>query len=222
MAKGRINKTSVDAFGAGSTEAMLWDDRISGFGLKATPAGAKSYLFQYRLGGRAGRTRRYAIGKHGAMTAEKARKEAERLSGLVKQGIDPQQDKQDAGRRAVDLAFKGYAARFVDDCLKVRWKASHKDGEALLNSYAVPVLGGKPMHEITRADIRAVIKPVAKKTATARNLFAVLRRLFRWAVSEGDIQLSPLTGMEAPPCPQSVIASCQTRNCVSFGKPAKK
>lgn len=203
MAKGRINKTNVDAQEPGTSELMLWDDRISGFGLKVTPAGAKSYLFQYRLGGRAGRTRRYSIGKHGPITAEKARKEAERLSALVRQGIDPQQEKQDSGRRAVDLAFKSYVTRFVDDCLKVRWKASHKDGEALLKRYAIPVLGAKPLHEITRADIRAVLKPASGKVATARNLFAVLRRLFRWAVNEGDIATSPLTGMEPPPLPTS-------------------
>lgn len=180
---------------------MLWDDRIAGFGCKVTPTGTKSYLFQYRLGGRAGKTRRFSIGKHGTLTPDRARKQAEELAALVRQGIDPQQQKQDEGRRAVDLAFQGYVERFIDDCLKVRWKASHKDGEALLRRYAVPVLGNKPLHQIERADIRAVLKPVRKKVATARNLFAVLRRLFRWAVSEGDLAISPIAGMEPPPLP---------------------
>jgi len=201
MAKGRINKSSVDATEPGTVERLLWDDKLKGFGLKVTPAGAKSYLFQYRLGGRAGRTRRFSIGKHGNLTADSARKEAERLATMVRQGLDPQQEKQNTARKAIDLGFKGYVGRFVDDCLKVRWKASYKDGEALLVRYAVPVIGNKPLHEIDRSDIRAVLKPVAKKVATARNLFAVLRRLFRWAVSEGDIGVSPLAGMEPPPLP---------------------
>ena len=58
MAKGRINKTAVDGFHPQTTEAMLWDDKLAGFGLKVMPTGSKSYLFQYRSGGRAGRTRR--------------------------------------------------------------------------------------------------------------------------------------------------------------------
>lgn len=203
MAKGRINKTNVDAVAPGAADAFLWDDKISGFGVKVTTTGTKSYLFQYRLGGRGGKTRRYSIGKHGSITAEAARKEAERLAILVSQGIDPQQQKQDASRKAVDLAFKSYSARFVEDCLKVRWKASHKDGESLLNRFAVPILGNKALHEINRSDIRAVLAPVRKQVATARNLFAVLRRLFRWAVSEGDITASPLEGMEPPPLPVS-------------------
>jgi integrase len=201
MAKGRINKSNVDAVQPGATEAMLWDDRISGFGLKVMPTGAKTYLYQYRLGGRAGRTRRFTIGRHGSVTPDAARREAERLAMIVAQGVDPQQEKQDKNRRAIDLAFKPYADRFVEDCLKVRWKTSHKDGAALLRLYAAPVLGNKPLPDIDRADIKAVLTPVRRKVATCRNLFAVLRRLFRWAVSEGDIAVSPLAGMEPPPLP---------------------
>lgn len=127
MAKGRINKTNVDSLLPGAAEVLLWDDKIAGFGCKVMPTGAKSYLFQYRLGGRAGRTRRVTIGKHGSLTPDAARKEAERLAVLVSQGIDPQQLKQDNARKAVDLAFKGYAQTFVDDCLKVRWIDSVKE-----------------------------------------------------------------------------------------------
>ena len=143
VVKSRINKTSVDAAHPRATEFVLWDDKIAGFGLKVTPKGAKTYLFQYRLGGRAGKTRRFTIGRHGSITPDKGRREAERLALLVSQGTDPQQDKQERNRRAVDLAFKPYANRFVEECLKVRWAASHKDGESLLRLYAIPVLGNK-------------------------------------------------------------------------------
>ena len=83
MAKGRISKSTVDAVNPGATEVMLWDDKVSGFGLKTMPTGAKTYLYQYRLGGRGGRTRRFTIGRHGATTPDRARREAERLAALV-------------------------------------------------------------------------------------------------------------------------------------------
>ena len=202
MATGTINKTSVDATQPGATDKMLWDDKIKGFGVKVTPAGTKIYLFQYRIGGRGAKTRRFTIGKHGALTPDKARREADRIHILVRQGIDPQAEKQDRQRKAIDLAFSDYADRFVEECLKVRWKRSHKDGESLLRLYAKPVLGSKPLPDITRADIRSVLAPARRKVATCRNLFAVLRRLFRWAVSEGDLHSSPLDGVEAPALPQ--------------------
>ena len=155
MTKDRINKINVDRCTPGATETVLWDDKVAGFGLKVMPTGAKSYLFQYRIGGRAGRTRRFTIGRHGSLTPEAARKIADGLSSLVAKGIDPQQAKQDKNRRAIDLAFEDYAERFVGDCLKVRWKASYLDAKALLVRYAIPVLGSKPLPDIDRSDIKS-------------------------------------------------------------------
>jgi len=118
-------------------------------------------------------------------------------------GIDPQEAKQDRDRKAIDLAFKPYSERFVEDCLKVKWKSWHGEADSLLRLYAVPVLGNKPLPDITRTDIRAVLSKPKGKTATKRNLFTVLRRLFKWAVSEGDLVESPISGMEPPPAPPS-------------------
>ncbi|MBB5685658.1 tyrosine-type recombinase/integrase [Sphingobium boeckii] len=205
MAIGRITKRSVDALAKGASEQFLWDDEVKGFGLKVTTAGAKSYVFQYRLGGRGARTQRVTMGKHGNLTPDDARKEAKRLAVLVGQGLDIVQDKRDRQRQAVDLAFRVYLSRFSEQCLKIKWPASHADALATLTRYANPVLGDKPINTITRADMRAVLdqEKIKKRGATRRNLFAFLRRMFNWAISEGDIKESPLTGMEAPPLPQS-------------------
>jgi integrase len=63
-----------------------------------------------------------------------------------------------------------------------------------------PVLGAKPLPKIARTDIVAVFDQMpAQQIANRRNVFAVLRRLFRWAVSRGDIDRSPMEGMETPP-----------------------
>lgn len=203
MATGRINKTSVDAAAPGSKDWLLWDDKLSGFGLKVTPKGAKVFIYQYRLGGRASPVRRFTIGKFGSVTADKARTVAEDLAFKVAKGIDPRAEKVEAERVSIDLAFASYSERFVKECLKAHWKASHKDGEALLTRYAVPVLKSKALPDIKRADISAVIRPLLGKPATARNMFAVLRLLFGWAVNGGDLERSPMEGIKPPPLPES-------------------
>src|SRR3546814_5457314 len=49
-------------------------------------------------------------------------------------------------------------------------------------------------------DIVAVFDRMPRaQIANIRNVFAVLRRLLRWAVSRGDIDRSPMEGMETPP-----------------------
>jgi len=203
MATGRISKAKVDSALAGAKDSFLWDDKLAGFGLKVTPSGSKVFLYQYRLGGRGTKVRRYTIGKFGKVTADAARKIAEGLALKVAQGIDPQKERAELARRAVDLAFDAYVERFHEGCLKVRWRATHKYVHSLLLTYAVPLLGDKPLPEIERKDIRAVLAPIKDKPATASNLFAVLRRLFRWAVNEGDLDASPIDRMEPPAKPEA-------------------
>lgn len=201
MATGRINKSAVDGQNPSARDTFLWDDRIAGFGLKVTPAGSKVYLFQYRLGGRGAKVRRYTIGKHGSLTPDAARKEAERLAMLVAQDIDPQTAKAQRRREAIDLAFPTYLDDFAKDCLTANWKGSASEVEAMLRTYALPYLRSKSLPEITRTDIAAIMRPVKKRQALASKLFAVLRYMFRHAVSEGDLDRSPMEGMKSPPLP---------------------
>lgn len=62
------------------------------------------------------------------------------------------------------------------------------------------MLGSKALPTITRADVVAVFDaiPVAQQ-AGRRNMFAILRRLFKWAIWRGDLMRSPMEGMETPP-----------------------
>lgn len=201
MAIGQITKSSIDGLQAGPQDAFLWDTKLSGFGVKITPAGRKVYLYQYRMGGRGSNVRRYTIGKHGAITADHARNEAKRLAALVLQGEDPQAKRQHKRKIDVEFAFDKYLNHFVAECLKVEWKASAKEVEAMLRTYALPALRAKPLPDIERRDISAIFKPLQNKAALRSKLFAVLRRLFRWAVFEGDLDRSPMADMEVPAPP---------------------
>jgi integrase len=198
MASGKIIKRSVDAMASAGAEGFLWDDGIKGFGAKFTKSGAVSYILQFRMGGREARTRRYTIGSHGSpWTPTTARSEAERLLLQIAQGIDPAEAERQRRREAVDLAFANYAHRFATACVGKGWKVLV---ERSLRIHVKPVLGQKPLPKITRADVVAVFDRMpSSQVANQRNVFAVIRRMFRWAVSRGDIERSPMEGMETPP-----------------------
>ena len=194
----RITKSFVDAAQPGAKDILFWDDRLSGFGCKITPKGAKVFIYQYRMGGRGSPARRYTIGRHGQLTAEQARREAEVLALKVAQGSDPQRAKAETNRIAIDLAFNAYVDRFYEAYLIKAWQSSHQDALSLLRRYAVPVLGNKALPDITRKDITAVLAAARDKVATPSLLFATLRRMMRWAVNQGDLDRSPIDGMDAP------------------------
>jgi hypothetical protein len=136
MPSGRITKSRVDGLSPAAGEEFLWDTDVRGFGVKATAAGAKSYLIQYRIGGRGAKVRRLTIGRHGSpWTPETARAEAKRLLLQVGQGIDVAEARREKARRAQDLGFSSYVDRFVDNYLKERWERSWKDAQWELKRY---------------------------------------------------------------------------------------
>jgi len=198
MASGRISKRALDGLQPGSTTTFLWDEDLKGFGVKVTPAGAMSYMLQYRMGGRESKTRRYTIGSHGSpWTPATARTEAERLSLLIGQGVDPVEADKKRRREAVDLAFSNYADRFAASCKGKGWRLLV---ERSLRLHLKPILTSKPLPTIKRSDVVSVFDRMpTDQVANRRNVFAVLRRLFRWAVSRGDLAASPMEGMETPP-----------------------
>jgi integrase len=226
MATGRISKRTVDAFEAGDKDRYLWDESLRGFGLRITPRNSRSYVLQYRMGGREAPTRRYTIGKHGSpWTAETARKEAERLLLLVGQGTDPVEADKERRRQAVDLAFDRYAELFIELYLKKRWK-QWRLGAGVLRREVVPVLRTKPLPRIKRSDVAPIWDRLLQRPAVARLTHATLRKLFRWAISRGDLDRSPLEGDDAPPAVPSrdrVLSDEELasvwRNCEKLGEP---
>jgi len=198
MARGKITKRSIDALIAEESDSILWDDGIKGFGAKRTKSGTVTYVLQFRMGGRESKTRRYTIGSHGSpWTPVTARAEAERLAILIAQNVDPSEAERQRRREAVDLAFGNYADRFADACVGEGWRRLVSRS---LRLHVKPVLGSKPLPKLTRSDIVMVFDRMPRaQIGNIRNVFAVLRRLFRWAVSRGDIERSPMEGMETPP-----------------------
>ncbi|WP_374411939.1 tyrosine-type recombinase/integrase [Novosphingobium colocasiae] len=210
----RITKTAVDDFGPQERQAILWDTDIKGFGLRVMPSGAKSYVFQYRMGGRGSPTRRYTIGRHGPVTPDQARKIARDLSHQVARGVDPMEAEREAAdakaqakeaavreeRRRGELAFDAYAERFLSVGLARDLRPRTREGyESTLRKHIVPALGSRPLPEIMRGDVIKLLDAVpAYQPAVRRMVFAVLRMVFNFAVKREDITDSPLAHIDAP------------------------
>ena len=158
MATGRITADTVNALQAGAKDTFLWDDKLPGFGVKVTPKGVKTYILQYRLGGRGHKTKRYTIGKEGAFRATAARKKAEQLYGDIKNGTDIAAERREEQRIAVDLAFKPYVEDFCDGTLKAKWPKSWKQTKSCLQLHAVSHWGDKPLPSITAHDVRLLLR----------------------------------------------------------------
>ena len=218
MATGTITKRAVDAIKPGAGDLFLWDDELSGFGVKVTPAGAKVYLLQYRVGGRGHPTRRYTIGKHGAMTPVQARDRAKELAHMVELGIDPRQADDDAkAAKAEALRLAAERTRLegeltftkqVDIWLK-EYAVDHRDrtmeqARSIVANHLRPALNDKPVPHITRADLQAIIDAIPLRNRASRvAVYAYASIFFRWAMERGTIDASPINTMAKPKAPEA-------------------
>ena len=94
----------------GKEQVFLWCDDPTGLAIRATAAGAKSYIFQAKV---SGQSMRVTIGDVSVWNIADAQKEARRLQTLIDQGSDPRQVKADkeAAKEAEVVALNAKEAR---------------------------------------------------------------------------------------------------------------
>ena len=202
MASALITKRLVDAAEASDQDKFLWDRDIVGFGLKVSPTGRKIYVLQFRMGGRGSPTRRYTIGKHGApWTPDGARKEARLLLEQVRRGVDPILAARERTRERSEHPFDRYLGHFLEQYGKRHWAIrTYKSAESNLRRYVLPHLKARPLASIHRGDVLTMLDGLPPLSpALTRSVFAQTRKLFAWAVERGDLEVTPFTGLKAPP-----------------------
>lgn len=203
----KITQRTVEALaGEKGGDVLYWDsspEGPQGFGLRVTPNGVKSFIFQYRLKGFP--ARRLTIGKYGKLTVAQGRKIAQDHAYSVAKGLDPREAQRKKARDARTLGFAEYLDRFVTVYLKSEWPDSWEEAEKRLRNHALPKLKGKALPEITSTDVGDVLDAVRPQKALARNLYVLLKLLFDFAAApeRRDIDVSPMAGMKAPPAPKS-------------------
>ena len=103
MAREKLTAPKVARFTcpADKAQAFLWDAGAAGLGLRVTPAGKPSYIFQSEF---KGRTLRVTIGSPEAWSIQQAQQKARALQRLIDEGRDPREVK--AATIAADVAAR--------------------------------------------------------------------------------------------------------------------
>src|SRR5262245_44893961 len=94
--KNHLTKAAVEAVRLpekGAPPIRVWDTEVPGFGVKITGTGARIYELKYRMGAA---QRWFAIGRHGEISFQDARAKALKLRGLIADGKDPAQARDDS------------------------------------------------------------------------------------------------------------------------------
>ena len=179
----KLTKRIVDAQNPSNKAYYKWDSELSGFGLKILPSGKKTYLIQYRLGGRAGRTRRMTIGRHGVLTAEQARTQAKLLLGQVATGLDPAAEKD---RDKTAITVERLLGQFFVEHVQVKLKKlTQENYEAVIRLNISKVFKRMSIEKVSRQDVARLHFDLRDRPYAANKTLAVLSKFFNWCEKYG-------------------------------------
>lgn len=177
----KLTKSFVDKATAPTDKDQTFyrDKELKGFALRITSAGTKSFVVEKIIGKK---VRRITLGKYGSLTAESARREAQKLLGQIAGGKDPVAEKQAARVREINVR------EVFEDYLKTRKSLKPKtiyDYKRVLN-LAFKNLSNKPLASITKDKVAKLHDALGKERGEAyANLsMRVLRALFNFAAGQ--------------------------------------
>lgn len=157
----RLSLRTVNAATPGDRDVFLWDSDLKGFGLKVTSSGAKIYVAQGRINGRA---KRYTIGRHGSpWTPDQARATAQDVLYAMSKGEDPTAAKR---RARTDLSVSELVDLYFAEGCGNKKASTIAVERGLADRHVKPRLGRRMLRSLTRADLERFLTDIAAgKTA---------------------------------------------------------
>lgn len=202
----RLTKRVVDSLECppSSGQRFVWDDSVSGLGVRVFQTGRKVFLVRYRLGSK---QRYLSLGTVGSpYTVETARDRAREVLRAVAEGRDPQSEKI-ARREAVTVGE--LIDRYLEDGptdKPTKRESSWRTDASNLNRHVRPLLGKKAASDVTSSDINRLRRDIEiGKTAAdiktgprgraivqggkgiASRTVSVTQAMFAWAIARGEL-----------------------------------
>jgi len=172
---------------------LTYDDEVSGFGVRVTAGGSRSYVLNYRVKGTQ-RERRYTIGDATYWRCTAARAEAKQLKLLVDQGGDPQGELQDerAAPTMLDLC-----QRFEAEHLPRVRPSTRGYYQQATRKYVLPILGPHTkVANVRFEDVDALHRKItARHPYAANRTVAMLSKVFSLAIRWGMCEHNPCRGI---------------------------
>ena len=175
-----ISKRTVGKLPVGEKDAVYWDRELLGFGVRVYPNGTKVYVVQTRAGGK---SKRIAVGRHGVISPDQARRKAAQMIARIKAGEDPNPEatKRPAGPTVAELA-----ERYLVEHVQIRCKPRTVEAcRWLVKKFVLPDLGSMAIDEVEREHISDLHLKHRHTPYQANRILEVVRKMFNLAEAWG-------------------------------------
>ena len=173
---------------------ITFDSVVPGHGVRVTANGSRSFIFDYRVGGR---QRRLTIGKFPAYSTTAAREEAKTLYRRSAVGEDPMAERH-AERRAPTVA--DLCDRYIEEHLPTKRRSSQAEDRSTIDTIVLPRLGKVKVANVTHADIDALHREISRRAPyRANRAVALTSKMFSLAIRWGYRPDNPARGVQRNP-----------------------
>jgi integrase len=190
----KLTEVFVKTAKAGVQRVEYRDGHTRGLVLRVTPTGTKTWAVVYRRRSDS-RRRRYTIGAYPAYTLTEARNVAQEVLAAIARGEDP------AGQAKIRQQAPTFQ-QLAEAWIKRHGRPNKSpralyDDQLMLKREISPVIGAMKANEVTKRDIIDILDNLAARGARVRSnrVFALLRAIYRWGISEDLITSDPTQGV---------------------------
>ncbi|MBL8243165.1 MAG: integrase arm-type DNA-binding domain-containing protein [Rhodanobacteraceae bacterium] len=170
-----------------------------GLYLEVMPNGARYWRMKYRF---AGKERRIAFGVFPEVSLSEARRRREEARAALRDGADPVSSRREE-RRAREVAavssFEAVAREWMAKQTATKAPATCAKNAWLLETFAFPAIGRRPVSEITAPEVLEIVRKVEARGTheTAHRLLQRLGAVFGYAVATGRASRNPARDLDA-------------------------
>lgn len=164
-----------------------------GLYLYITPKAQKYWRMDYRFGGK---RKTLALGVYPETTLADARRKCEDARKQIQNDVDPsdlKRAKKIAKTQSQKNSFKALAIEWFEQ-KKSHWSESHTERvERILNKEIFPVIGNRPIGEITAPELLACLRRPESRGVleTAKRAKQISGQVYRYAVAAGKAEHDP-------------------------------
>ncbi|ARQ01528.1 tyrosine-type recombinase/integrase [Pseudorhodoplanes sinuspersici] len=200
MPKAVLTRPFVDCAtcGPGKAKVDYFDSEQRGFMLEVRRSGGKTFYQRYT--DERGRERQYKIGPADAITLDQARKKARIILAQALLGDDPQARRREL--RAIPTLAELVRDRYLPHVKA--YKRSWRTDETVFRVHILPVLGTKPLDEITGdaiADLMQRMRDRGYASGTINRVLILIRFIFnlarKWKIA--GVKENPTFGLNTAP-----------------------
>ncbi len=193
----KFTKVTIDQIPVTEKRQLIYEENGKGLAVRVTPAGTKTFVHVYRF---EGKLKFYTIGKTTDVSLKDARKISNEVRNKALEGKDPSLEKQLAKINSInDPTFESLANEYIEKYAKKHKKTWKKD-QQMLKADVLPKWKKRKASSIKRREVVLLLEEIVDRGApiAANRTFALIRRIYNFAIERDIIQHTPCVGVKMP------------------------